>query len=137
MVPATAASAVVAIVAYFLPVPPLAVALALLVAGALVAVWMCGVAERELGHDAHPIVADEVVGMTVSLLGAPHSAVAFALAFVLFRLFDVGKPLGIRGTQRLPGGWGIVADDVLAGLYSCAGFHLIAALARLPLLTRP
>jgi phosphatidylglycerophosphatase A len=44
--------------------------------------------------------------------------------FVLFRVFDIWKPLGAREAQRLPGGWGIVIDDVLAGLYALALLHL-------------
>jgi phosphatidylglycerophosphatase A len=127
--PATGASAVVTLAAWFLPVPPLAVAIALILAGGALAVWICGEAEKELGHDAHPIVADEVVGQSVALLGVPHDPIAFAAAFVLFRIFDVWKPLGAREAQRLPGGYGIVADDVIAGLTACAAFHLVWGLA--------
>ena len=43
---------------------------------------------------------------------------------MLFRVFDVWKPLGAREIQRLPGGWGVVADDVIAGLTACGAFHL-------------
>jgi phosphatidylglycerophosphatase A len=135
--PASAASAVVAVVGWFLPVPPLWLFSSLLLAGALLAVWVCGVAERRLGHDAKPIVADEVIGMTLSLLWVPHHPAAFAAAFFLFRVMDVWKPLGARKVQKLRGGWGIVADDVLAGIYACATFHVAAFLAGLPLLTRP
>jgi phosphatidylglycerophosphatase A len=122
--PATAGSAVTALIGWFLPVPSLVFALALILAGAAVAIWICGEAEKELGHDAHPIVADEVVGQSIALLGAPHHPVAFAASFVLFRIFDVWKPLGAREIQRLPGGYGIVADDVIAGLTSCLVLHL-------------
>jgi len=135
--PATVGSAVVAAIGWFLPVPPLWVTLALLAAGTLVAVWVSGVAEAELGHDAHPIVADEAVGQTLALLWVPHHWIAFTLSFLLFRVLDVWKPLGAREVQRLPGGWGIVADDVLAGIYACGAFHGLAALARLEWITRP
>jgi phosphatidylglycerophosphatase A len=126
---ATWASAVVALVGWFLPVPPLAVAIAIIVAGTAVAIWICGEAEKELGHDAHPIVADEVVGQSIALLGVPHDAVSFAASFVLFRIFDVWKPLGAREAQRLPGGYGVVADDVIAGVTACVVQHAIWALA--------
>lgn len=122
--PATWASAVVALIGYFLPVPPLLVAIALILAGVAAAVWICGEAEKELGHDAHPIVADEVIGQSIALLGAPHDPIAFAVSFVLFRIFDVWKPLGAREIQRLPGGLGVVADDVIAGLTACGAYHL-------------
>lgn len=122
--PATVGSAVVTLVAWFLPVPPLAWTLLLIVLGTAVAVWACGVAEESLGHDARPIVADEVIGQTLALLFAPHSPLVFFAAFVLFRIFDVWKPLGAHQAQRLPGGLGVVADDVIAGLTSCVALQL-------------
>jgi phosphatidylglycerophosphatase A len=128
--PATAGSALVALIGWFLPVPPLLAVLALLVAGGAVAVWIAGEAEKELGHDAKPIVVDEAVGQSLALLFVPHTVVAFAAAFVLFRIFDVWKPLGAREIQQLPGGLGVVADDVIAGLTACGVFHLGAWGAR-------
>jgi phosphatidylglycerophosphatase A len=122
--PATAGSAVVALAGYFLPVPALWVALLLILACTALAVWSAGEAELTLGHDAKPIVIDEVVGQSLALLFVPHSPLAFFAAFVLFRIFDVLKPLGAREIQHLPGGWGIVADDVVAGLTACGVFHL-------------
>ena len=127
--PATAASAVVVLVGYFLPATALPVAIALIVLGCAAAVWICGEAEKELGHDAHPIVADEVIGQSIALLGAPHDPITFAAAFVLFRIFDIWKPLGAREAQRLPGGWGIVADDVIAGITSLIALQLAWSLA--------
>ena len=124
LAPATAGSLVTAAIGWFLPVPALPVALAWIALGTAVAVWLCGEAEKELGHDAHPIVADEVVGQSLALLGAPHSLLAFGAAFVLFRIIDVWKPLGAHQAQALPGGFGVVADDVIAGLTSCAVLHL-------------
>jgi phosphatidylglycerophosphatase A len=128
LAPATWASAAVALAGYFLPIPPLAVAIALILAGGAVAIWVSGEAEKELGHDAHPIVADEVIGQSIALLGVPHDPISFAASFALFRVFDVWKPLGAREIQRLPGGFGIVADDVIAGLTACAALHGIWAL---------
>ena len=117
---ATYASAVVVAIGWFLPVPSLPVALLLIALGTVAAIWVCGEAEKELGHDAHPIVADEVIGQSIALLLAPHSWIAFAAAFVLFRIYDIAKPLGAHQAQSLPGGQGIVADDFLAGIYSFA-----------------
>jgi len=122
--PATGASAVTALIGWFLPPPSLPWAIAAIAAGAAAAIWVCGQAEKELGHDAHPIVLDEVVGQSVALLGAPSSLAAFFFSFVLFRVFDIWKPLGARQAQALGGGLGIVADDVIAGLTACATLHL-------------
>jgi len=77
------------------------------------------------GKDPHCVVIDEVVGIQVVLLGATPTLAGVIAAFILFRIFDVWKPYPIDRLQSLPGGWGIVADDVLAGLYSRA--VLIAA----------
>ena len=74
---------------------------------------------RRLGvEDPGLVVADEVVGMWVSLLGLPLTGVTAAAAFVLFRVFDVFKPYPARDLERLPGGWGIMCDDVMAGIYA-------------------
>jgi phosphatidylglycerophosphatase A len=121
--PATVCSALVALVGWFLPVPRLATALVLIAAGAALAVWISDEAEKVLGHDAKPIVIDEVVGQSLALLLVPHTPLAFVAAFVLFRVFDIWKPLGARAIQRLPGGLGVVADDVVAGLTACATYH--------------
>jgi phosphatidylglycerophosphatase A len=122
--PATAGSAVVALAGWFIPPPALPVTLGLIALGAALAVWLAGEAEKELGHDAKPIVVDEAVGQSLALLFVPHHWAAFVAAFLLFRVFDVWKPLGAREAQALPGGLGIVADDVIAGLVSCGVFHL-------------
>ena len=114
----------VAIVGYFLPVPPLPVALGLIAVGAWLAIGICGEAEKQLGHDAKPIIADEVVGQSLALLRVEHNPVAFLASFVLFRIFDVWKPLGARQAQRLPGGLGVVVDDVIAGITACGVLHL-------------
>ena len=129
--PASGASAIVVLVGWFLPVPPLWVALVAILACAGIGVWSATVAELTLGHDAKPIVIDEVVGQSLALLLVPHTPLAFFAAFVLFRVFDVLKPLGAREIQRLPGGWGVVADDVIAGITACGTYHLAAWALRL------
>ena len=130
--PATAGSAVTALVGWFLPVPPWPVTLALLALGAALAVWSATEAEHALGHDAKPIVIDEVVGQSLALLFVPHRMTLFLAAFVLFRVFDVWKPLGARQVQVLPGGWGVLADDVIAGIVACLVLHgLLLALPAL------
>ena len=71
-------------------------------------------------HDPSEVVIDEVVGMGISLFMLPHSPGLYLLAFILFRGFDILKPSHIYRIQNLPGGWGIMLDDVLAGLITFA-----------------
>jgi phosphatidylglycerophosphatase A len=86
-------------------------------------VWACGAEAARRGEaDPGPVVLDEVAGQWVALallVGVRPSmpgAGALAGSFFLFRLFDVLKPWPIRPLERLPGGWGIVADDLAAGI---------------------
>jgi phosphatidylglycerophosphatase A len=120
--PATWASLAVALVLLAFPGGVPAPALAVVIAALLpVAVWASGEAERDLGRDAHPIVIDEVVGMLVAVWAVPfagRTALALGLGFLLFRAFDILKPFPIRQSQELPGGWGVVVDDLLAGAAS-------------------
>jgi phosphatidylglycerophosphatase A len=123
--PATAGSAVVAAIGWFIPPPAWPVTLACFVVGTALAIWIAGEAEKELGHDAKPIVVDEAVGQSLALLFVPHTLIAFGAAFFLFRIFDVWKPLGAREAQVLPGGLGVVTDDVIAGITACGFFHAV------------
>ncbi len=98
----------------------IAIAIALGVPGATIA-------EREAGRtDPGFVVIDEVIGQWIALLGSPANWRHGLIALVLFRLFDIIKPFPVRRLERLPGGWGIVFDDVAAGLYAL----LIASLIR-------
>lgn len=75
--------------------------------------------EKCWGEDPSRVVIDEVVGMWIALLAVPSDYILYALmAFVLFRIFDIAKPFGIRRMERLGGGLGIMMDDIVAGLYS-------------------
>ena len=71
-------------------------------------------------HDPSEVVIDEVVGMGISLFMLPHIPGLYLLAFILFRVFDILKPSFIYHIQNLSGGWGIMLDDVLAGLFTFA-----------------
>ena len=83
------------------------------------AVWAAHVTSQVTGlKDPQIVVVDEVVGQWIALAGAfTLNWKSWLAAFVLFRLFDVWKPFPIRRLERLPGGVGIVADDVMAGFY--------------------
>ena len=83
------------------------------------------------GHDSQRIVIDEVVGQMIPfcLSGAARLPWSFVFAgFVLFRLFDITKPFPIRRLERFPGGAGVMADDVGAGLFALVGLTLIRTL---------
>lgn len=94
-----------------------AVAIVVIVA---TAIWAAGRAEETLGgHDHSAIVIDEVAGMVVAGVLLPGTWAAAALAFVLFRLFDVVKPYPASLIDgRVEGGLGVVGDDLVAGLYA-------------------
>ncbi|MDZ7271740.1 MAG: phosphatidylglycerophosphatase A [candidate division KSB1 bacterium] len=123
--PGTAGSFLALVLAFVLPRPGLlgwAAVLAVLIPLGIAAASR---AERVYGHDASQINIDEVVGMLVALSGVPRTPAAFAAAFVLFRLLDVVKPFPVDELQELPAGWGVMADDLMAGLYTCLGLHVV------------
>jgi len=70
------------------------------------------------GKDHNRVVIDEVAGMCITLLFVPVEIKYIVAGLVLFRFFDIVKPLGIRKLEKWPGGWGVMADDVLAGIYA-------------------
>ena len=84
------------------------------------AVYCAHLTEETLGsHDSSVIVLDEVVGYLVTVIAIPFSVKTLVLAFLLFRLFDIVKPYPIRLIdRRWGGGWGVVMDDVLAGVFA-------------------
>lgn len=84
----------------------------------LIAVWAAHQEANQESKDPQHVVIDEVVGQMIALLFVPLSALAIAAGFVLFRIFDVFKPFPSRQSEKLPGGWGIVMDDVVAGIYA-------------------
>lgn len=98
--------------------------------GAYVAVAICGEAEFRMGRrDPGEVILDEFVAIPLCFLGWPAlinplpAWAIFLIGFGLFRLFDIWKPLGISKLQNLPGGWGVVVDDLAAALVTCAVMH--------------
>jgi len=82
----------------------------------LAGVWLCGRAEALLNeHDSPKIVFDEFCGIFIASWQL-EQALLLTVAFVLFRLLDIIKPYPVNKLQALPGGWGIMADDIAAGL---------------------
>ena len=99
--------------------------------GVLVAVTAVGVAAasaaeaRYRRRDPGFVVIDEVAGILVTLLAVPVGVSGALVGFCAFRLFDIVKPFPARQAERLPGGWGIMADDVVAGLYAQGLLRLV------------
>ena len=97
------------------------------------AAWIAGRAEILFeGRDARPIVIDEMVGFLITLLWLPLNFLTLCLGFFLFRLFDIVKPPPISTVEkRLQSGWGVVMDDVLAGVFANVTLRLLLIVAGL------
>jgi phosphatidylglycerophosphatase A len=92
-------------------------------------IWACGRTSRDLGVQDHgAIVWDEIVAFLPVAVFANKSPLMLAVAFGLFRLFDIWKPFPIRQVERrVKGGFGVMIDDVLAAIYACAVLALLIA----------
>ena len=84
----------------------------------LAGAWSASMVEPYWGKDSSRIVIDEAAGMCISLLFVPVTVTYLLAGLVLFRFFDIVKPLYIRRAESLPRGWGVMMDDVLAGVYT-------------------
>ncbi len=105
-------------------IPCLVATVALTVILAVAGTWASTVSEKYWGKDPVAACIDETVGQLLSLIplfGGPDKDAWWLIlvSLALFRFFDIFKPLGIRKMEALPGGLGMMADDVLAGIYSC------------------
>lgn len=91
---------------------------ALCIAVTLLGVYVGNKVEPYWGKDSYRVVIDEVAGMWIAMLFIPQSFILLVTGFILFRFFDIVKPLGVRRMEVFKGGWGVMADDVLAGIYA-------------------
>lgn len=134
----TIATAVIAIIYYFFfgflspagavrLIPNLFLLLIIIVL-TLIAVPIVKSAEKSLGEDSKVIVIDEVLGYLVAVLFMPHTLLVAIYAFIAFRVFDISKPPIIDDMQKLKHGWGVIADDLLAGLYANIVLQIIIAI---------
>jgi phosphatidylglycerophosphatase A len=131
--PATVTSFFVLLPAYFLarlPVPVLhaAVTIAVFFIGVPIATDL----EKVWGKDPHRVTIDEIAGTLITFFLNPVSLWGLGAGFLLWRFFDIVKLPFIDKSQRLPGGWGIMVDDVLAGV--CANLVLRLVIFLLPVL---
>lgn len=100
------------------PLPGIVGWACLLLVSLLAAVGVSSSIPPVWGHDPSRVVIDEMVGLLFAVAMLPRTPVIVVGAFILFRAFDIVKPPPARAAERLPGGWGIVLDDVIAGVYA-------------------
>jgi len=127
--PGTAGSAAAIAIAYFLPIPPYAFALMAILITPL-GIWAAGETAKQIGkEDPGLVVIDEVAGQWLTLAAAAAiNWKSLLAAFLLFRLFDIFKPFPVNRLEALPGGLGIMADDLAAGLYAALVIFVLGRL---------
>ncbi|MDO9376590.1 MAG: phosphatidylglycerophosphatase A [Bacteroidota bacterium] len=90
----------------------------------IIGTWSSNVVDAHWGEDSSKVVIDEVAGMAIALLYVPHNIWYLLISLAAFRFFDIVKPLGVRKAESLPKGWGVMADDTLAGIYALVVIHI-------------
>jgi phosphatidylglycerophosphatase A len=94
--------------------------------------WSANKVDSQWGKDSSRVVIDEVSGMAIALFYMPHHWQYVTVALALFRFFDIVKPLGVQQMEKLPLGYGVMADDILAGLYAFIILKMVVLLQLLP-----
>jgi phosphatidylglycerophosphatase A len=93
--------------------------------------WVSDRAQNDWGRKDHPrIVIDEILGFLVTMLWLPQTPFFVILGFFLFRFFDIFKPPPIRHAEKVRGGYGVVLDDVLAGVYANIVLQLVRLIVK-------
>jgi phosphatidylglycerophosphatase A len=128
--PATFASAAVLPLLYYWWTWSVGIQLLITVVVSVLGIWWSTKAEDYYGHDGSAIVIDEVAGMLVTFLWLPMAVgderiKLLVIGFFLFRFFDIVKPFPANKAQDLPKGWGVMCDDLIAGIYASIGLRLI------------
>ena len=116
-------TSIITAVLYFYLIPPLnalgnLILIVIVLLVSLIFVPIIKSAEKDMGHDSRKITIDEVIGFFFAVMFLPHNFMIFIYALVLFRVFDIVKPTPINQLQKLPHGWGVLADDIAAGICS-------------------
>lgn len=121
----TIAAAIVAVLWILIPDHILTIPLQLFLVVVVLTfgVWSGNVVDQFWGKDSSKVVVDEVAGMLITIIFLPTDIRYVVTGLILFRFFDIAKPLFIKRMELLPKGWGVMADDVLAGIYA----HILLA----------
>lgn len=121
------AAAVWCLIWYFLQInnPNLTFQILTFVLITIIGIWVGNIVEKDWGKDSSKVVIDEVAGVALTLIGSPVKWYFVLIGFILFRFFDIAKPLGVRKMEQFPKGWGVMADDLLAGFYGLIVLQLI------------
>lgn len=128
--PGTAGSLLALILYWFLPGSESVFFSSIVVLLFFVGVWAATRLDIETqSKDNQQIVIDEIVGMFITLILMEKKILWLAIGFILFRLFDIFKPYPCRQAEKFPRGWGVMLDDVAAGVYAAAALRLIHWLA--------
>ena len=116
--PGTFGTAAALLIYYVLPVPSGSpIFLSIILVGLVVGIWATGILSTDNNPDPGKVVWDEYVGFWITCFLLPKTWEWLILAFFIFRILDILKPWPIRRVESLPKGWGIMLDDVLAGIY--------------------
>ena len=91
----------------------------------IISVFITSKAEEILGKDDKKIVLDEFLGFFIAVLFLPKTLFIIISAFILFRIFDILKPEPVNVLQRLPKGWGVMSDDIMAAIYANVTLQII------------
>lgn len=134
--PGTIGTLVAAIIYFYLPAQIFDYTISILpvylflimVCLSLISVYICSDAEKTLGHDDGKIVIDEFFGYFFAVFFLPKTILVIFLAFIIFRFFDIVKPPPIFQIQKMKAGWGIMADDILAGIFANVVIRIILLL---------
>ncbi len=132
--PGTLGTLIAIPVYYFLSTIPSPLYEITLIAFLFLSVWISENAEIFFGKkDDTRIVIDEMIGFLITMLWVPKTTLFIILGFFLFRFFDILKPFPIRGLEkRLKGGFGVVLDDVLAGVYANVILEIVRLIVKSP-----
>ncbi|TKJ42370.1 phosphatidylglycerophosphatase A [candidate division LCP-89 bacterium B3_LCP] len=120
----TAGSFVALLIWLVLPEMTPLVQITFIIIAFLIGIPICTVMENRYGHDPKQAVWDEFAGQWTALLLLPKTFPIIAASFLIFRVLDIWKPYPARASQDLPGGWGIMVDDLIVGIYTCLLLHL-------------
>ena len=126
ILPGTAGTIVAIPIYYVLSSLPLVLYAVIVGLFFLLSVVVSDRAQKHWGKkDDRRIVIDEIMGFLITMLGVPATLRAMILGFILFRFFDIAKPPPIRRLERVGGGYGVVLDDVMAGVYANLFLQLV------------